>query len=129
MGGEYRVLDVFEGGMGSVYLVEHRELNSPIVLKTLLAANDRNAVQAFRREAETWLNIGFHPNIVRAHFFRIIDGLPFVAAEYIAPDVNGHNSVADYVGADNGPECSFAMVRPVLLRHDARVLAWCSCTP
>jgi serine/threonine protein kinase len=102
VGGEYRVLDVFEGGMGSVYLVEHHELNSPIVLKTLLAANDRNAMQAFRREAETWVDVGFHQNIVKAHFFRIIDGLPFVGAEYIAPDANGHNSVADYVGADNG---------------------------
>ncbi len=98
IGGEYRILDIFEGGMGTVYLVKHHELQSPVVLKTLKTPDDIEAVKTFRREAETWVTVGFHPNIVRSHFFRIINGLPFVCAEYVRPDANGHNSVADYVG-------------------------------
>ncbi len=100
IGGEYRVLDVFQGGMGSVYVVSHDELSYPIVLKTLQETNDPNSIRAFRREAETWVNVGFHQNVVKAHYFRFIDGLPFVAAEYIAPDPNGHNSLSDYVGIE-----------------------------
>lgn len=98
--GEYKILDVFGGkgksGMGVVYLVEDREYPFPIVLKTYQAA-DLNSTSRFRREAQTWVAIGIHPNIVQGYFVREINEQFFVAAEYIAPDEYGRNTVTDYL--------------------------------
>ncbi|MBF0316673.1 MAG: protein kinase [Nitrospirae bacterium] len=37
----------------------------------------------FEQEAETWVNLGLHPNIVSCYYVREIDGIPRVFAEYI----------------------------------------------
>ncbi|KJU86778.1 WD repeat-containing protein [Candidatus Magnetobacterium bavaricum] len=38
---------------------------------------------SFEQEAETWVNLGLHPNIVSCYYVREIDGIPRVFAEYI----------------------------------------------
>jgi serine/threonine protein kinase len=98
--GEFRVLDIFGGkgksGMGVVYLVEQREYPFPIVLKTF-QKNDEISTSRFRVEAETWISIGIHPNIVQAYFVREINEQLFIAAEYIATDEYERNTVTDYI--------------------------------
>jgi len=98
--GEYRVLDVFGGegksGMGIVYLVESREFPFPIVLKTF-QKNTNIQTDRFRGEAKAWVSIGIHPNIVQAFFVKDINEQLFIAAEYIAPDETGRNTVTDYI--------------------------------
>jgi serine/threonine protein kinase len=104
IGGEYKILDRFAGGMGYVYLVQHRELELPIVLKTLKEPGDSGARAAFNREIETWIGLGRHPNIVQAIFYRSLDGLPFIAAEYVRPQSGGYNSISDYINIDVNPQ-------------------------
>jgi len=85
-GQEYIVEKVLWGGMGVLY--KCREKDRPelkIVLKTLrpdlIARPD--AKERFRWEAEAWINLGDHPNIVRAHFLARISGEPHLVLEYI----------------------------------------------
>jgi serine/threonine protein kinase/predicted negative regulator of RcsB-dependent stress response len=97
IGGEYKVLQVMRGGMGVVYVVHHHELEGPIVLKSLLQPEDSEATHFFRREAETWIQFGAHPNLVQAFWANEIQGDLFVAAEFVEPDEMRRNSLADYI--------------------------------
>lgn len=97
--GEYRVLKVFGGegksGMGVVYLVEHRSFYQPFVLKTYQSSTLGDRKTRFRTEAEMWVKLGSHPNIVRCLWVNEIEGELFVAAEFVAPDEDGFNTLED----------------------------------
>ena len=59
----------------------------------LAALGDRKT--RFRKEAEAWVQLGSHPNIVRCLWVNEIDGNLYVAAEYIAPDEDGLSTLDD----------------------------------
>lgn len=90
IGGEYRVLNVFggesESGMGVVYLVEDRSFHQPFVLKTHQTGELGDKKPRFLKEAQAWVHLGSHPNIVRCRAVLEIDGALYIAADYIAPD-------------------------------------------
>jgi serine/threonine protein kinase len=97
--GEYRILKVFGGkgrsGMGVVYLVEHRSFYEPFVLKTYQSDVLGERKTRFLKEAETWVHLGSHPNIVRCLWVNEVDGDLYVAAEYVAPDQDGLSTLED----------------------------------
>ena len=72
-----------EGGMGVVYFVWHTGWNMELVIKSprpeLLA--DQSARDRFTHEAETWVDLGLHPNIVSAYYVRQIDHFPRIILE------------------------------------------------
>jgi len=83
--GLYEVLGVLgQGGMGRVYRVRHRGWNLDLALKVPLAAALEAAGGAdhFEREAEAWVQLGLHPQVVACHYVRRFEGLPLVFAEY-----------------------------------------------
>jgi serine/threonine protein kinase len=90
----YRVLHVFEGGLGIVYVVEHTG-GDRLVLKTLKDISAQGG--EFRREAETWVQLGSHPHIVQAFWVDEIAGMLCVAAELIEPDEIGRLSLRDFL--------------------------------
>jgi serine/threonine protein kinase len=98
--GEFKIHNIFGGegksGMGVVYLVTNRNHPIPFVLKTFQKA-DLNSVQRFLTEAEAWVSIGIHPNIVKALFVDEVNEQLFIAAEYIAPDEYNRNTITDYL--------------------------------
>lgn len=115
--GEYLVEDVFGGagasGMGVVYLVSHRDYALPFVLKTFQAGSANSDLkQRFLREAELWIKIGIHPNVVQALWAREIDTNIYVAAEFVPKDSLGRNTITDFL-----PFC------PRMLPN---VLRWCA---
>ena len=66
--GDYIILDTIgAGGMGQVYLAEHRRMGRQVALKTLPAsvARDRQVIQRFQREVRAVAKLS-HPNIVTA---------------------------------------------------------------
>src|SRR5262249_17617483 len=66
--GPYKILDqIGIGGMGSVYLCEHKHLGRKVAVKVMPAANVKNpgALERFHREARAG-GVLNHPNIVRA---------------------------------------------------------------
>ena len=94
--GDYRVLHVFEGGLGIVYAVEHRA-GDRLVLKTMKAQQSETALRKFRKEAQTWVQLGSHANIVKAFWVNEIAGQLCVAAELVEPDELGRLSLRDYL--------------------------------
>jgi serine/threonine-protein kinase len=82
----YRVeARVGEGGMGSVYRVEHTHMRKRFALKVLHAdlSNYEEVVARFEREAMAAANIE-HPNIASAtDFGKLPDGTFYLVLEYV----------------------------------------------
>ena len=81
----YEILDIKEGGMGIVYISCDRESYQIFAIKTFKKEYlwDEAAINRFMREAETWVNLDLHDNIVRASVVKKIEGKPFIFLEYI----------------------------------------------
>ena len=98
--GEYEILDILGGegksGMGVVYLVRSRHYPIPTVLKTFQKA-ELTSIARFRTEAETWVSVGIHPNIVQAFYVIDVNEQLVIGAEFIAPDYYNRNTISDYL--------------------------------
>ncbi len=88
IGGRFQVFDVHEGGMSLVYVVND-QMGGPgpqvVALKTLRneLLRSRIRISRFAAECRLWVQLGEHPNIVRAYSVEIIDGRPYVVLELI----------------------------------------------
>jgi serine/threonine protein kinase len=83
--GKYKVLErLGAGGMGSVYLCEHKFMRRRVAVKVLPAAKaeDPSALERFYREARAVAALD-HPNIVRAYDIDQDDKLHFLVMEYV----------------------------------------------
>jgi serine/threonine protein kinase len=84
--GKYRILrKIGQGGMGVVYLAEHRMLGGQVALKFLATELSRNPqfVKRFRNEARAAYQLR-HPNIVEvADLDQDEDGSLFIAMEFV----------------------------------------------
>ncbi|MEW6732838.1 MAG: serine/threonine-protein kinase, partial [Acidobacteriota bacterium] len=81
----YRILDrLGAGGMGEVYLAEDTNLGRQVALKLFSAefANNEARVQRFEREARAASTLN-HPNIITIHEIGQVNGVHFIATEYI----------------------------------------------
>lgn len=95
LGREFKVGDVVEqryeiektrrGYMGIVYIAYDRHRRQHVVLKTFQNKFlwDEQAIERFKAEAELWMRLGGHPNIVRAYDLKTFMGKPHVIAEYV----------------------------------------------
>ncbi len=85
--GKYDVTAIAgQGGMGVVYKVHHREWHIDMAVKTPLPAlvRDTAAKARFLREAQIWVDLGLHPNLVQCWYVRELGGLPRVFVDYLA---------------------------------------------
>lgn len=83
--GNYLILNqIGAGGMGQVFLAEHKRMGRRVALKTLpqSLANDPTIVSRFEREVLAAAKLS-HPNIVTAHDADEADGIHFFVMEYI----------------------------------------------
>ncbi len=83
--GKYKVLErLGAGGMGSVYLCEHKLMRRRVAVKVLptAKAEDPAALERFYREARAVAQLD-HPNIVRAYDIDQDDKLHFLVMEHI----------------------------------------------
>ncbi len=83
--GEYELLEKLgEGGMGAVYKARHTKLKRVVALKVLPKGRreDDRAIARFEREMEAVGRLD-HPNIVRAHDAREVEGTRFLVMEYV----------------------------------------------
>ena len=74
-----------QGGMGRVYRVHHRGWGVDLAVKVPLkqALDAAGGVEAFEREAETWVNLPLHPHMVSCYYVRRLEGIPRVFAEFV----------------------------------------------
>jgi serine/threonine protein kinase len=83
--GKYKVLEhIGSGGMGSVYLCEHKFMRRRAAIKVLPAAKaaDPSALERFYREARAVAALD-HPNIVRAYDVDVEENLHYLVMEYV----------------------------------------------
>jgi serine/threonine protein kinase len=83
--GPYRIVrELGRGGMGVVYLAEHKDLGRQVALKVLAsrhAASDK-AVDRFEREIRAVARLN-DPNIVPIYDIGRVEGLPYFTMEYV----------------------------------------------
>jgi len=85
--GLYQVTGLLgQGGMGLVFKVRHLGWNLDLAVKTPKVSVLRRpkAAKAFHREAETWVNLDLHPNVVSCYYVRDLSGVPRVFMEFVA---------------------------------------------
>ncbi len=83
--GKYKVLErLGSGGMGSVYLCEHKLMRRRVAVKVLPSAKaeDTSSLERFYREARAVAALD-HPNIVRAYDIDQDDKLHFLVMEHV----------------------------------------------
>ncbi|WP_417391050.1 protein kinase domain-containing protein [Gimesia sp.] len=83
--GNYLILDkIGAGGMGDVYLAEHRRMERRVALKTLPAAmtRDTQSILRFQREVKAAAKLT-HPNIVTAYDADEANGVHYFVMEYV----------------------------------------------
>jgi serine/threonine protein kinase len=83
--GKYKVLErLGSGGMGSVYLCEHKLMRRRVAVKVLptAKAQDEASLQRFYREARAVAALD-HPNIVHAYDIDQDESLHFLVMEYV----------------------------------------------
>jgi len=84
----YEIHSIHEGGFGTVYLCYDHEFKEPVALKTPKEEHlgDKRFKDMFRSEAEAWVRLERHKNIVRAYYFIELENRPFIVMEYIIGD-------------------------------------------
>ena len=83
--GRYKVEGVFAGGMGQVYIAEHKGWRRKVAIKQPNAEllNDEINFPRILREAEAWTELGLHPNIAYCYFVMKIEEVPHIVIEYV----------------------------------------------
>jgi serine/threonine protein kinase len=91
--GRYEIYNILTGGMGIIYVCYDYEFKEKVALKTLkdVFFTIPEANNYFRKEAEVWMRLGSHENIVAAKFIDFFDGKPYIVLEYI-PGSKEHGS-------------------------------------
>ena len=98
--GLYRIeREIGRGGMAIVYLAYHQWLERPVALKVLQPhlQQDEEVVARFLVEARSAARLE-HPNIVAVYDAGVVDGVHYLAMEYIEGE-----TLADVLARVNGP--------------------------
>ncbi len=88
----YEIHKILGGGMGVVYICYDHESETPLALKTFQDRylQSQQIRERFRREAEIWVALEKHQNIVRAEAVQNIQNKSYIFLEYIAnPEMSG----------------------------------------
>ncbi len=116
--GKYKVLErVGTGGMGQVFLCEHKLMRRRVAVKVLPAAKaqDASSLDRFQREARAVAALD-HPNIVRAYDIDQDDGLHFLVMEYV-DGTSLHDLVRKFGPLDPLRACHYVYGAAVGLEH------------
>lgn len=103
IGGQYEVYRVIGGegksGMGVVYVCYDHEAREICALKTFQDKylDSRSVKDGFKREVLAWVQLDWHPYIVRAIGVKELDYRLFIVLEYVAPDESGRNTLTQYL--------------------------------
>ncbi len=84
------------GGTGEVHRVLHRGWGIELAVKRPRSELlEQGGIDSLVREAEAWINLGMHPNVVSCYQVRLHDGVPHVLVEL----VDG-GSLADWIASE-----------------------------
>ncbi len=100
--GRYEVIDIKHGGMGFVYLCYDHEFQSQIAIKTFQDKylNNKQVIDRFLLEAESWMRLEKHKNIVWAKWVSNINSNPHIFMEYIIGDGKHGLDLSGWIGSE-----------------------------
>ena len=95
----FKVLGIKSGGMGHVYICQWTSQGKLVALKTFHRRlfENKEAIDRFRWEAEVWIRLGEHKNIVKAEGVSESSGYVFVVIEYVAGDTHYGNDLSGWI--------------------------------
>lgn len=100
LSGRYEVVrKLGSGGNGDVFLAWSRETLSLYGLKVIRRdlCDNQEVVNRFKKEIETWVKFGVHPNIVRAYFLDVVSSTLYMTMEYVEGDVTGGPTLTEKI--------------------------------
>jgi serine/threonine protein kinase len=121
--GSYVVLDrLGAGGMGEVYLAKDSRLDRTVALKVLSqdVASDNRRMQRFRQEAKVASSLN-QPNILTIFEFSEVDGLTFLATEYIDGETLRHYLHGQKLKLGETLDIAIQVLAALDAAHDARI--------
>lgn len=81
----YEIRGVKRGGLGVVYEAFDHDWKRMVAIKTFQNRDifTSETKERFITESTNWINLGHHDNIVLAHYYKVIDNIPYLFLEYI----------------------------------------------
>ena len=122
--GRYEIRSqVGAGGMGEVYLAQDTMLDRKVALKILPAAlaEDKDRMNRFVREAKLASALN-HPNIITIHEIGEIDGVHFIATEYIEGETLTAQLQRDSLSLKSTLEISLQVASALEAAHRAGIV-------
>ena len=100
-----------EGGVGVVHRVYHREWNIDLAVKSPKPQvfQTESGKIAYEKEAQTWIELGLHSNIVTCYLIRRIGNIPRLFAEFV-PDGSLRDWMRDGRLYEGGEEASLLRI-------------------
>ncbi len=78
---KYEILDILvQDSKKIIYKVRHCQWNIPLAVRSQI---ERESQVRFFHQAERWVELGKHPNIVSAYYVQHIGGIPRLFVEYV----------------------------------------------
>ncbi len=106
-----------EGGMGVVNRVYHREWDMDLAVKSPKphVFQTEGGKLVYEKEAQTWIELGLHPNIVTCYLVRRISNIPRLFAEFV-PDGSLRDWITDGRLYEGGPEAALLRIMNIAIQ-------------
>jgi len=122
--GSYIILDSLgSGGMGEVYLARDTRLDRTVALKVLSPdiSQDNRRMQRFRQEAKVASSLN-QPNILTVFEFGEVDGLTFLATEFIDGETLRDHLHGKRLKLSETVDISIQVLTALDAAHEARIV-------
>ncbi|HSE19266.1 MAG TPA: protein kinase [Pyrinomonadaceae bacterium] len=122
--GSYLILNSLgAGGMGEVYLATDSRLDRTVALKVLSSdiSRDKRRMQRFRQEAKVASSLN-QPNILTVFEFGEVDGLTFLATEFIDGETLRHHLHGKRLNLSEILDISMQVLAALDAAHEARIV-------
>ena len=122
--GSYEILDrLVAGGMGEVYLAKESRLERTVALKVLSPdiSADKRRMQRFRQEAKVASSLN-QPNILTIYEFGEIEGLTFLATEFIDGETLREHLRGKRLGLNETIDIAVQILSALDAAHEAHIV-------
>ncbi|HXQ73981.1 MAG TPA: protein kinase [Pyrinomonadaceae bacterium] len=122
--GSYLILDQLGvGGMGEVYLAKDSRLERTVALKVLSPdiSEDKRRMQRFRQEAKVASSLN-QPNILTIFEFGEVEGLTFLATEFIDGETLRHSLHRERFKVAETLDIAIQVLTALEAAHEARIV-------
>src|SRR5262245_28142192 len=122
--GHYRILSLLgAGGMGEVYLAEDARLRRKVALKLLPPefTQDRERLRRFEQEARAASALN-HPNIVTIFEIGEVEGIHFIATEYIDGQTLRQRMLSAPVKLSESLDAAMQVASALVAAHEAGIV-------